>query len=109
MHVVSRRTLLESAKKHPDATSSLDAWYRITRKALWTGHNEVKASLFRPDRVGTCYVFNVGGNKYRLIARVVYADRPGPGGRRFKGRVYILHVLTHAEYDADRWKKDCDC
>jgi mRNA interferase HigB len=49
--------------------------------------------------VGRCVVFNIGGNKYRLIARILFA----------KQRVYILKVMTHSEYDEDKWKAECYC
>ena len=61
------------------------------------------------DLVGTCVVFNVGGNKYRLIVRLAYATRPQPDERPFKGKVFVLHVLTHKAYDAGKWKADCGC
>ena len=43
------------------------------------------------------------GRKYRLVARIFYADED------FRGRVYVLHVLTHKDYDTEKWKSDCDC
>jgi mRNA interferase HigB len=49
--------------------------------------------------VGSCVVFNTGGNKYRLITRVLYPSH----------KVLILAVLTHAAYDRDAWKDDCGC
>ena len=47
------------------------------------------------DKVGKFTVFDLGGNKYRLIAAIHYN----------RGKVYIRHVLTHAEYDQDKWKE----
>jgi mRNA interferase HigB len=48
------------------------------------------------DLVGRFTVFNIGGNKYRLIVRIEYERQ----------EVYIRHLLTHAEYDTDKWKQD---
>jgi len=44
-------------------------------------------------------VFNIGGNKYRLIGRIRYAIR----------KVFVLKVMTHGEYDEDKWKGECGC
>jgi mRNA interferase HigB len=54
----------------------------------------MKASL-----VGNCVVFNIGGNKYRLVTRVFYRSH----------KVYILKIMTHAEYDENKWKDECGC
>jgi mRNA interferase HigB len=44
-------------------------------------------------------VFNIGGNKYRLVTRILYSSQ----------KVFVLKVMTHKEYDADKWKEDCGC
>jgi mRNA interferase HigB len=103
MHVISPKKLREFWARHADSESALRAWDKITSMALWANFAEVRADFSHADQVGTCVVFNIGGNKYRLIARVFYARG------EFKGRVYILHVLTHRIYDDGGWKKDCDC
>ena len=54
------------------------------------------------DPVDCCLVFNVGGNRYCLICRVTYANEWQRGTLLFK------HLLTHAEYDKNRWRKDCE-
>ncbi len=91
MHVISRKALLEFWTKHPDAEQALRAWYREAKAATWTSPAEVRrrfafASVLGAERV----VFNIGGNKYRLVARINYAY----------ATVYIRFVGTHAEYDA---------
>ena len=57
---------------------------------------EVRKTLSRADLVGRFVVFDIGGNKYRLIA-VIHFNR---------GKLYVRHVLTHAEYDEGKWKDD---
>jgi mRNA interferase HigB len=109
MHVISRRMILEFTKAHADAAAPLDAWYRTTKRALWTSRNEVRATYPHADMLGTCVIFNIGGNKYRLITHIAFAAGPVIGQTQFKGKVFILHVLTHKEYDTARWKKDCGC
>jgi mRNA interferase HigB len=56
---------------------------------------ELRTAFPSADKVQDWIVFNIGGNKYRLIT-VIHFNR---------SRVYIRHVLTHAEYDRGDWKK----
>ena len=57
--------------------------------------SELRAIFPSADKVGDLIVFNIGGNKYRLIASIHFN----------RGKVYIRHVLTHTEYDKGGWKK----
>ena len=94
MHVISRKRLLEAISVHSDLSAPLDAWYRIAKKADWHSLQEVRLTLPSADAVGKFTVFNIKGNAFRLIAEINYAT----------GRLYIRHVLTHAEYDKEGWK-----
>lgn len=100
MRIFALKTLREFWEKHPDAEEPLRTWYRITEKATWQNLAETRRDFPHADPVGTCTVFNIGGNKYWLITGIRYHQ---------KQRVYILHVLTHAEYDRENWKDDCYC
>jgi mRNA interferase HigB len=95
-HVVSRLRLAEFWQAHPDAEQPLRAWHQVANAASWQSLNDVRATYPQADLVERLTVFNIGGNKYRLIARIEY-------GRQ---EVYIRHVLTHAEYDRQEWKRD---
>jgi len=99
LHVISHKALREFAIKHPDAAAPLEDWYKIAVAARWQNLNEVRATFPHADLVGECTVFNIGGNKYRLVTIIIYAVK----------RVYIRFVMTHAEYDRGRWKHDCGC
>jgi mRNA interferase HigB len=107
VHVISRKKLVEFGRDHPTAVVPLDVWYRAAKKARWLSPNAVKEQSPFADIVGECVVFNVGGNKYRLIVRIAFATKPKPGKRQSKGKVFILHVLTHKDYDIGKWKSDC--
>lgn len=90
MRVISKRTLQDFWQCHKEAEQLLTAWYTEAVKAQWQSPQEVKthyqtASFLRDNRV----VFNIGGNKYRLIIKINYAYNT----------VYIRFVGTHAEYD----------
>ena len=89
MHVISRKKLVEFWLRHPPSVSVLRVWFRRVRLSKWGSFAELRADFPSADQVGRRIVFNVGGNKLRLIA-AVHFDR---------GKVYICHVLTHAEYD----------
>ena len=90
MRIISRKVLQQFWERHPDARQSLQAWYADVKHADWQSPSDIKqtyqtASLLARNRV----VFNIKGNRYRLIVAVNYAA----------GIVYIRFVGTHAEYD----------
>lgn len=82
-----------------DAENALKTWLQIVAAAQWQNFVELKRTYPKADLVGDCTVFNIRGNNYRLIAIVNYAAQIGS----------VLYVLTHREYDKDKWKKDCQC
>lgn len=70
-------------------------WYRVTKRARWTGLSAVREDFRHADVAGPFTVFNIGGNKYRLIAVIKYRWQ----------MVYVRHILTHFEYDKEKWKQ----
>jgi len=102
MRVISKRRLREFWEKHPEAEQPLQTWWRIVgdRDTRWRHIHDVKRTFagvdgFNLDCGVPVVVFNIGGNKYRLVARVLYEYQ----------RVYVKAVLTHAEYDSNLWKE----
>lgn len=90
MRIIARRTLRAFWEKHRGAEQPLKSWYREASQATWAGPEDIKrryrhASFLRGNRV----VFNIGGNKYRLVAHINYPFRV----------LYVRFVGTHAEYD----------
>ncbi len=96
MHVIAKRKLRDFYRGHPLAKLPLEAWWKIAKLAKWTNLVEVQRTFKTAEAVGRFTVFNVGDNKYRLIVDIKYGW----------GRVYVRHVLTHAEYDKGKWKHD---
>jgi mRNA interferase HigB len=96
MHVISRKKLREFWNQHDDAEPPLRAWYKVVKHANWETFADVRATYSSADQVGKFVVFNIGGNKYRLVT-VIHYDR---------AKVYIRHVLSHTEYDRGDWKED---
>ena len=90
MHVISRKKLLEFWSKHPDSEGALKTWFHEAKSANWKNSAELKAkyriaSIVSSERV----VFNICGNKYRLVARINYKS----------STVFVRFVGTHKQYD----------
>jgi len=90
MRIIARRTLREYGDAVPGAKRALDSWYHEARKGDWKKPSDVKelyrhASIIGNNRV----VFNIAGNKYRLVVRIDYSA----------GVVLIRFIGTHAECD----------
>jgi len=95
MHIISRKALREFAQRHPDSKTALDSWFHLLRTNRFESFNALRQVFPSADKVGKVIVFNIGGNKYRLIAAIHFNRQ----------KVYIRHILTHPEYDKGRWKK----
>jgi mRNA interferase HigB len=93
VHVITQRRLSDFWTKHPEAHSPLLSWYKATRAAQWKSFADVRRTFNGADYVDPFVVFDIGGNNFRIIAKVEY---------RF-GKVFIAHVFTHAKYE--RWNK----
>lgn len=92
MHVISHRRLKEfyESPGKEDSRIALERWYGIAQQAEWHNLSEIKEDFPATDYVGNQhYVFNIKGNKYRLIVVVKFTI----------GRIFIRFVGTHAEYD----------
>ena len=90
MHVISIKRLRDFWQRYPGAEKPLRAWDAIVRQKRYGSPHEVREDFRHADFLGNRrVVFNVGGNKYRLVVDIRYD----------LGRVYVRHVLTHEEYD----------
>lgn len=96
MRVISRKILREFGQSHGDSYTALEQWYRIASKAQWQNLVEVQQTYKTAEAVGNFTVFNIKGNKYRLITDVIYTRQT----------IYVKYILTHAEYDKGGWKND---
>lgn len=91
MNLIAKRTLRAFWALHPEARRPLEAWFTIVSKAGWRTPADLKATFRSADFVGdNRVVFNVGGNKYRVVVYFAFAY----------GRGLIKSVGIHAEYDA---------
>jgi mRNA interferase HigB len=94
MHVITRKRLNEFADKYPETRNALAHWYQLVKQNTFNSFAELRSAFPSADQVGKLTVFNIGGNKVRLIAAIHYNRR----------KIYIRAVLTHKEYDEDKWK-----
>lgn len=103
MRVISKARLREfwRVPGHADAERPLRAWYaRVNHKSTrWHTWADVKADFSSASLVGNCIVFNIHGNKYRLVTRILFRSQ----------KVFVLRVMTHADYDKEPWPEDCGC
>jgi mRNA interferase HigB len=95
MHIITRKRLNEFAEQQPETKSALEHWYREMKRRNFTSFAELRTVFPAADQVGKLTVFNIGGNKARLIAAMHYNRQ----------RVYIRAVLTHQEYNEGKWKE----
>ena len=99
MWIIKPARLRQFWEQHPDCEASLKAWLGQARKAEWEAIQEVRGQFPAADAVkvasgGIVTVFNIAGNKYRLLTAIHYNT----------GRLFVLDLLTHADYSKDRWK-----
>jgi mRNA interferase HigB len=94
MVIISKSILHQFAEIHADVEDALDDWYRKTKQADWANFQEVKETFNTVDYVGNDrFVFNIKGNKYRLVAMIHFSRRT----------LYIRFIGKHSDYD------DIDC
>lgn len=98
MRIISEKRIREFYKVHPESETSMIQWILTVREADWHLFSDIKKTFNSADIYKQCVVFNVGGNHYRIIAMVEFQ----------KHIVFIREVLTHKEYDKDKWKPDCE-
>ncbi len=89
MHVISRKRLVAFGKGHADSVEPLDRWYRVAKRATWANFAEVRADFGSADQTQGFTIFNIAGNKFRLVAEIHYNDRV----------LLVRGVYTHDVYD----------
>jgi len=97
MHIITKKRLKDFYEKQKDSKEPLLAWFRIINSNRYGNLADLRNTFPRADLVGKCIVFNIGGNKYRLIT-VIHFNRE---------KVFIRNVLTHKAYNNGTWKKGC--
>lgn len=96
MHLITKKTLKAFWEKHPDSKTALIRWTRIIEKNKFDNFNKLRSTFPSADLVGRLTVFNIGGNKYRLVTAIHFNRQ----------KIYVRHVLTHQQYNQGDWKND---
>lgn len=96
MHVISRKKLNDFVREHPEANNAIYRWYKEIKLRQFQSFADLKIAFSGVDKVEKFTVFDIGGNKYRLIAAIHYN----------RSKLYIRHVLTHNEYNLGKWKNN---
>ncbi|MDJ0600805.1 MAG: type II toxin-antitoxin system HigB family toxin [Crocosphaera sp.] len=96
MHIISQSTLRKFWTIHPQSKVGLRQWYKLANNHKWQNINDIRKIFPSADIVGNFIIFNISGNNYRLITYIDFQ----------KSKVFIREILTHAEYDKNKWKKD---
>ena len=91
VRIIAKRTLVQFWESgHGDAEQPLKVWYALAKAASWSDPKEIKAMFASASFLANnMVVFNIGGNKYRLVVKVEYE----------LNTVYIRFIGSHAEYD----------
>ncbi len=97
MRIISEKKLREFWRKHKEAEPPMREWIKIVRKQICNNFADVRKTFNHADIYGNCTIFDVGGNKYRIIAKTAYVIKV----------IYIRFVITHSEYDEKKWQSDC--
>lgn len=94
MQLISNKALREFAALHADAETPLQNFRHLIEKGTFANFSELKTTFASVDKVGERYVFNMGGNKYRLVAAIAFKP----------ALLWVKAVLTHSDYDKGDWK-----
>ncbi len=95
MYIISRKALREFWERYPDVENPLLRWYKIVGRSKYDSFAALRRTFPSADKVGDLVVFDIGGNKYRLVASIHFN----------RGKLYVRNVLTHEEYDKGAWKE----
>lgn len=101
MRIIKPSTVRAFELVHAGAAAGLEHWLEVAEAARWTKLHDVRLSFRTADEIRvasgrTVVVFNIGGNRFRLVTAIHYN----------LGKVFVLRFMTHAEYSKDRWKEE---
>ena len=92
--MISKKKVSDFIEGNVESKASLENWYRIVSKSDFGNFSDLRLTFPSADQVSDLTVFNISGNKYRLIAAIHY-------NRQI---LYVRDILSHAEYNKDKWR-----
>lgn len=96
MRIISEKKLRKFWQRYPESEIVME-WIKTVESANWNNFSDVRETFNHADIYGSCTIFDVGGNKYRIIGKIAYRIKV----------VFIRFVLTHSQYDEKKWQADC--
>ncbi len=97
MRIISEKPIRQFSEKHPESAIVMSQWIRAVKDSNWDDFTDVRKTFNHADIYKCCVIFDVGGNKYRIITKIKFDHKI----------VYIRFVLTHKQYDEKKWQSDC--
>ena len=94
MHIITKKRITEAKQKYHSCVSALDGWFKVAESNKFTNFADLKKTFNNVDKVNNFFVFDIGGNKLRLITSIHFNRQ----------KIYIRHILTHKEYDEKKWR-----
>lgn len=75
MHIITKKRIIDARNKYPNCANALDGWYTVINRNSFSSYAELKKTFNSVDKVKGLYVFDIGGNKLRLIASIILTDK----------------------------------
>lgn len=97
MRIISEKGIREFWQQRPEAEKAMREWIQTVKLTDWNDFSDVRKTFNHADIYGGCVIFDVGGNKYRIIGKIAYGFKI----------VFIRFVLTHRQYDERKCQSDC--
>ena len=97
MRIITEKKLREFWQTEKNAENVIREWIKVVEKAAWNNFSDIRKTFNHADVYKNCVIFDIGGNKYRVIAKPAYRTK----------LLFIRFVLTHKEYDEKKWQCDC--
>jgi len=94
VEILNSRVIKQFIQEHADAEAPLNDWVTKTKAAEWKNNSDVQKTFNKADHLGDqTFIFNIGGNNFRMAAMVWIENE----------RVYVLKLMTHAEYNKEKF------
>jgi mRNA interferase HigB len=94
VQIIGHKKLDHAARKHADWRASLRSWTTIVKDADWTCNNDIQQTFNTADPVGRYVIFNIAGNKARLVSIVDFTNKS----------VIVKEIKSHQEYDRTEYR-----
>jgi len=95
MPIVSKKKLVDFWKMYPNSRTGLEQWFKLISRMKFSDYNQLRSVFPSADYVDGFIVFNIGGNKFRLITAIHFN----------RSKAYVRDIFSHASYDKKEWRR----